>query len=208
MPETIDVTIDVTEFDLHVGVLRNQAGTLAERLRAAASSLRRDIFADSLELETPIDSYASACRDLQSRLGLPSGGPRTFTELDVYRQPLFRMHEARGILDAVERLQPSEKRTAAAETLCAAIRVRIDGVRAKLAGPDADELAKLIVERRHPVNDLSELVHAGESLDDERWDSLAQSVEQFFGREIAIAAIRGRLRPEVTESAELRSPSA
>ena len=205
MPETIDVTIDVTEFDLHVGVLRNQAGTLAERLRAAASSLRQDVFAESLDLETPIHSYASACQDLQSRLGLPSGGPRTFTELDVYRQPLFRLHEARGILEAVERLGPSDKRTSAAETLCAAIRNRIEGVRAKLAGPDADELAKLIVERRHPVNDLSELVHAGESLDDERWDSLAQSVEQFFGREIAIAAIRGRLRPEVTE---LRSPSA
>lgn len=186
-----DVTINVTEFDGRVGALRDQAGTLAERLRAAAGSLRADNFAASLELDLPIRSYESAHGELQSRLGLSSGERWTFAELEVYRRPLARMHEARKILDAVEGLQLMRRGTASAASPL--IRERIEGVRARLTGPDGDELAKLLIEQRHPINDLWTLALSGSSLDDDRWDSLAQSVEQFFGRSVAIAAIRGHL---------------
>ncbi len=203
VPESFEVSIDLSEFDRRVGLLRDRAGLLADRLRAAANSLRGEVFAASLELESPLRSYASAHNDLLSRLGTGAGEPRTFADLEACRRPLARMVEACEILGAVESLQAVGLETAPGLADTDTIRSRVAGVRAQLAGPDADELAKRIVERRHPINDLWTLALAAEPLDDVRWDSLAQSVERFFGRAVAIAAIRGKLRRVDREPAEI-----
>lgn len=57
--------------------------------------------------------------------------------------------------------------------------------------PEARELA----DNRHPLAVLLTLIDSADTLDDERWATLAETVETAFGKALAVAISRGKIAP-------------
>lgn len=71
-----------------------------------------------------------------------------------------------------------------------ALRLAISAVQWPGSHPAVEALA----EGKHPLLDLLAFIELQEELDDERWASLQDTIEQEFGRALAIAASRGKLQ--------------
>ena len=87
-------------------------------------------------------------------------------------------------------------------------------LQAEIAGaqwPDSHPECLPLVERRHAYSRLLDLVRKGEELNDDDWQTAGESVAASFGKRLAVAAVRGRLRvksgPVVAGEAAKRCPS-
>jgi hypothetical protein len=78
------------------------------------------------------------------------------------------------------------------------LRLAVAGVQWPGAHPAIDALA----EGQHPFLDLLALIESQEELDDERWAALQDTIEQEFGRALAVAASRGKLQVSPEASSE------
>ncbi len=77
----------------------------------------------------------------------------------------------------------------------------------RLASTSRDYPAQRVDESTVPFADLLALVVGREDVDDDRWMQLEETVGRAFGRQLAIAATRGRLVVEGVERRPARAPS-
>ncbi len=68
--------------------------------------------------------------------------------------------------------------------------------------PDSHPIIDVLVEGKHPFLDLLTLIEGQEELDDDRWAVLQDTIEQEFGRPLAVAASRGKLTMSLASSPE------
>ncbi|MGC9524588.1 MAG: hydrogenase [Limnospira sp.] len=74
----------------------------------------------------------------------------------------------------------------------------------KLAIAPAPE-AEALAENRHPLAILLTLLDSAQTLDDERWAALAETVETAFGKALAVAISRGKITPPSTPPVERKT---
>src|SRR5439155_5936984 len=63
-----------------------------------------------------------------------------------------------------------------------------------LSRTERDPQSLALANNQHPYAHLLELIERSDSLDDQRWQQLEESVAQECGRALAVAAVRGKLR--------------
>ena len=164
---------------------------LAEQIRAAAAQFgrARDALVERLSHEAGIEASASDLRDLR----------RIAQQLREVRDSRRRGDAVRHLLNQVLAVVPSEESddvTRRAFEPCAAeardLLATLDAGDA--AGPEARAELQKLEDPRHPLRDLIALLDPAAEEDFERLDTLQIAVGNAFGRPLAYAAMRGKIR--------------
>ncbi|MCS6924991.1 MAG: hypothetical protein NZ578_03715 [Candidatus Binatia bacterium] len=100
------------------------------------------------------------------------------------------LHALERVLAIVHRDQPTFPPLVECQEQASALRLAISAAQWSDSHPAIDALA----DGTHPLLDLLMLIESQEELDDERWASLQETIERQFGRALAVAASRGKLR--------------
>ncbi|MBI1346685.1 hypothetical protein GC163_10400 [bacterium] len=191
------MSIELARWQQELLELRGISQGLSAQLLAAADDLRDQGSGIPNDLLTQLSRYGMRLQTLQAslRLAYPQlpGNP-SLDDLEVLLQSQQHVQQALQVLDSASRLKHREQLAFAPLNrvleLC-------QSLREQLATPGASgETAEDLVEGRHAVAALVQLVREPDSLTDERWQSLQELVARQFGRELATAVARGR----VTES--------
>lgn len=194
--------------------MRGSAADLSHLLRTAASLLRAGRLSLPADLSSDLREYAGSMSGLRVDLAaaLPpaeaaavSSAPSSFelfgrllsrieqTEIER-RKAAERRDRARAVIDQLLRIECTDDPRFAPLESCRSGAREIDAYLQQadvLSLPnDAVELA----EGRHPWCALIALVDPDSPLDDDRWGELHETVTTLFGRPLAAAVARGRLR--------------
>lgn len=191
------MSADFARWQQELSELRGISQGLSAQLIAAADDLRDQGQVVPLELLSQLDQYSQRFLAVQTAM---RGAWRTLVnadsldELEQALQGQQQVQQALEVLESATRLKHREQAAFAPLNrvleLCQSLREQLTTT------PAAVETADELIEGRHAVAALVQLVREPDSLSDERWQSLQELVANHFGRELATAVARGR----VTES--------
>ena len=163
--------------------IRDGLDLLGQHLAAATA----DISADKVpDLHAAIDCWSSVCKqhgEAEQALGVSS------TRVGDLEAALARQSEMIHVTSELARCHSIVHVADASFVGCAVIRTKCDELKA-------------IAEAQQPLNAISaravsallQLVESGDDLDDEQATHLRIEVEELFGKSVATAALRGKLR--------------
>jgi hypothetical protein len=186
------------------------AGRLAEAVRELQSgSIPAESVASDLTLfQTDVQTLQRQAVELARSLSVPADGAiasvETFRGLhtmlaaicETEERNVFRnLHvQAARELESVLAIEPCDgiEFTPLDESKSAAERLLAEVGGAEW--PNSHPECLPLVERRHPCSRLLDLVRDAERLSDNDWETAQEAVATAFGRRLAVAAVRGRLR--------------
>ncbi len=162
----------LNEFRQNFFALREQGLMVAESF-PAPSFMRPEPLTSLLDLKTLIQSLAE-------EEGRKTQYSKTFEQaLAVLDRVLLIQHQDQSVFPALRDCQEQAR----------ALREEIAAAHWPQVHPSAESLAR----GADPFSDLLAWVEQKDSLDDEAWALLQETVEQTFGKPLAIAASRGKL---------------
>ena len=166
------------------------------------------IAAELTALRTDIESFQELTLELARFLSVPLdaaaspsatlGDLRAVLKIaaDTQDQQAFRSLHAQAIreLESVLALEPSGGQGLSAIEECQTSVRRLMAQLAAAQWPESHPECLALVERRHAYSQLLNLVREADQLSDDEWEKAEQVVSASFGRPLAVAAVRGRLR--------------
>ncbi len=177
--------------------LRSKGERLSARLGQSAEDMKTNGICPSGTLLSELASYSDAFNDLCRRLyeKSPAWRARTFHSL-VDLEDAFSseqsISQALEVVQSVAKLQHTDDPN---HPGISQLRQEVQQVLRNLEGRDSgtDRQAEELLAGRHPLNSLLKLVTWGDTLNDEQWVRLQDTVTETFGRELAIAVARGKI---------------
>jgi hypothetical protein len=120
---------------------------------------------------------------------LASAGAASLNEWGVALQKRKRERRLAAAFDALKRLQVCGRD---APGPLAGVQEDVDRIQGRISDGD-DSLADELLEGRHPLSAVLQLVAEAEQLTDEAWTELQDRVSASYGRELSTAIARGRI---------------
>jgi len=174
---------------------------LAGRLLDAAERLDSRGEPPTDELIDGLASYRSRILQLTEDLGSATAAVDegaatdiTLVELERLLDERVRCERVLQVLDEVLELQHVETPDFAPLALCQAEARRLKVVASRSNGTEADEELAAICQQTHPLNLLLKLCGRGDDLSDSDWVECNDRVTAAYGRQLATALARGRIR--------------
>ncbi len=107
------------------------------------------------------------------------------------------------LLDLILEMKHLKKETFGPLTTCQDAAIELRQAIVDTSWPDLHPDVQKLAEHKHPFAYLLILVACPDEVDDERWATLQDTVTQVFGRQLAVAASRGKLTaPDAPEELE------
>ena len=186
------------------------AGRLSEVVQELLSGnvQGRNLASDLIALQSDVESLQKRTADLAGSLEVPAATAASPSMLGDLRATLkaaaeaeerrdFRLLHARAAqeLESVLALEypAGNEGSNPLDEVQANTRRLLEAV-AGAKWPDSHPESELLAERRHACSRLLDLVRQHEELSDDDWQSAEETVAASFGRRLAVAAVRGRLR--------------
>ena len=162
---------------------------------------------DLTALRADAESLRQRTVDLAGSLGVPTAGVASSSMLGELRATLksaaeaeerrdFRLLHARAAqeLESVLALEcRAGNGSNPLDEVQSSIRRLLETI-AAAEWPNTHPESQLLAERRHACSRLLDLIRQHEELSDDDWQSAEETVAASFGRRLAVAAVRGRLR--------------
>jgi class 3 adenylate cyclase len=178
-----------------LGALRVAFGGLCSRVfqRAAQAGVNITQSADRIASLAELEPLLEAIN--QAEAGRVAARERAAGEDDASRQAALEaaVQRAMGVLNRVLAISHPEDPGFQALLECQAKASELRLKLSRVASTNRDYSAHRVDEATKPFADLLALVDGQDDVDDERWMALEESVGRVFGRQLLIAASRGRL---------------
>ncbi|MFG0296637.1 MAG: hypothetical protein ACF8PG_12095 [Maioricimonas sp. JB045] len=182
-----------------VCTLQERRETLVTSLRRAATDLRAHGRAPAETVRTELEEFCHEWNSLRADLETHEQGPPASLDEAVARvddvQRQSRMVSALAALDGLDRVCADDGGVSPAAL---EIRSAVESLQARLTdhqSPDESTIGEL-QSGGHPLVQLRRLLEAGDALSDDEWEQAVESVRTQFGRSVATAVVRRRLRIE------------
>ncbi|MEK6260740.1 MAG: hypothetical protein AABP62_19240 [Planctomycetota bacterium] len=184
--------------------LRERGGSLSVALRDVARGLTANGRVPAMPLIADLRRFGNDFRELRSQwraggdLGPDPNGlavePATISELEQAFEHRVSVRSARAVLDRLDAVRLTDERDSVHWQRCL---IEGSALRRELTtSPSAQAAAqaKRLVSGDHPLSAVVTLIADRDELSDERWRTLQEIVVGSFGRDLATAIVRQRLR--------------
>ncbi len=174
--------------------LRDRSVRLAAALSATAKRLREQSEVPAADLLTELRDFSQRFAEAAAQLQPDGPVPVSVLEMERCFQSRQQTRRALGVLDRVEAIRHVEGREVAA--LQAARKLAWE-LRRELEEDDRTcvrQCTAEVLQEHHPLRAVLTLVTDDARLDDQTWDALHEIVTQAFGRELATAIARRKLK--------------
>jgi hypothetical protein len=167
---------------------------LAQLTATAAEfqALREDVLESVASLEVVLPKPVDALLSLRDLVPVVDALAVTLANAERHRRHEAGRAAALHVIDRVQAVVHHDDPGFAPLVECQAMARTLHEEIARSAATDTDVVGW--AERLRPFADLLEMLEAESAVDDERFTQLADSVAAAFGRPLATAAMRGRLR--------------
>lgn len=182
-------------FGRQLAALRVEFGALCSRVfeRAAKAGINITQSAERITSLAELEPLLETIK--QAEAGRVAARERAMAEDDGSRQAALEaaVQRAIGVLNRVVGISHPEDPAFRPLLECQAKASELRLKLSRLAASSRDSSAQRVEETTTPFADLLMLIEGQEDLDDERWMRVEESVGRVFGRQLLIAATRGRL---------------
>ncbi len=168
---------------------------LLAQLGAAAQdfqTLRDDVLETAASVEVVLPKPADTLVSLRDLVPVVDAMAATLTNAERHRRHEAGRAAALHVIDRVQAIVHHDEPAFAPLAACQAMASALHEEIASSPGSESDVIAW--AERLRPFAALLEMLEGEGAVDDERFTELADSVADAFGRPLATAATRGRLR--------------
>lgn len=186
---------------------------LGSRLSQTAKDLQNEVtaFSEGLaeEITASCQDFVEPCaKALELAESLIEPLLRVVNEVEENRAKVEEVRQkALHLLDRVLAISHRDQPDYKPLVECQARAWELRRVVMEATGPEFPPEVKALVDHKHPFTALLTLVERLEDLDDERWESLQDTVSQALGSLLAVAASRGRLMVPAEGVSERNSDS-
>lgn len=172
---------------------------MAMTLRELATELNTTGMPPSERLIEEIRGFRAAFRELRSQLlteseSRESGAISTLSEMEVELSARDVVRKAIALLETFSSVRSSETRDEQVWQKCVNDAEELKKTLSKSAGLTARETANRILLAEHPLGAAIKFVTEGDVMTDDVWFLMQEQIAGVYGRELATAIARGRLK--------------
>lgn len=173
---------------------------LGESLERMATDLRVSGLSPTEDIISDLQRYRQQFQRLQAWLEeqpgtVVAGNGRRATSIDELKRNFEGAVQAQQALETLDQVRTIAHREGPQHPLsrrCEQLRQQaVEAIRG--AHANCSEIARSIIEERHPLCTLRRILRDQEALNDEQWTELLDLVGEQWGREMSIAVARGKL---------------